>query len=30
MGELADEFENLVEETSIATPNIKLLRDYVD
>jgi len=30
MGELADEFQSLVEQTSIATPNIKLLRGYVD
>ncbi len=29
MGELADEFQSLVEQTSIATPNIKLLRGYV-
>ena len=30
MGELADEFQSLIEQTSIATPNIKLLRDYID
>jgi len=30
MGELADEFQSLVEQTSIATPNINLLRGYVD
>jgi len=30
MGELADEFQSLVEQTSIATPNINLLRNYVD
>ena len=29
-GELADEFQSLVEQTSIATPNINLLRGYVD
>jgi 2-dehydropantoate 2-reductase len=29
-GELADEFRSLVEQTSIATPNINLLREYVD
>ena len=29
-GELADEFQSLVEQTSIATPNINLLRSYVD
>jgi hypothetical protein len=30
MEELADEFQSLVEQTSIATPNINLLRGYVD
>jgi hypothetical protein len=30
MGELTDEFQSLVEQTSIATPNINLLRNYVD
>jgi 2-dehydropantoate 2-reductase len=30
MGELADEFQSLVKQTSIATPNINLLRGYVD
>jgi 2-dehydropantoate 2-reductase len=30
MGELADEFQSLVEQTSIATPSIKRLRGYVD
>ena len=29
-GKLADEFQGLVEQTSIATPNIDLLRGYVD
>ena len=29
-GELADEFQSLVKQTSIATPNINLLRGYVD
>jgi 2-dehydropantoate 2-reductase len=29
-GELADEFQSLVEQTSIATPNINLLRGYLD
>lgn len=29
-GELADEFQSLVEQTSVATPNINLLRGYVD
>ena len=30
MGELTNEFQSLVEQTSIATPNINLLRDYID
>ena len=30
MEELADEFQSLAEQTSIATPNIKLLRNYAD
>jgi len=29
-GELADEFQSLAEQTSIATPNIELLRNYTD
>jgi 2-dehydropantoate 2-reductase len=30
MRELADEFRSLIERTSIETPNIDLLRDYID
>ena len=29
-GELGDEFQSLVEQTSIATPNIDLLRGYIE
>jgi 2-dehydropantoate 2-reductase len=29
-GELADEFQSLVEQTSVATPNINLLRDHIE
>lgn len=29
MGELTDEFHSLVEQTSIATPNINLLKNYI-
>ncbi len=30
MRELADEFQSLIKQTSIATPNIDLLRGYAD